>query len=282
MKKLPPAPFFRLNRAAKLLEIDIDDLLIMAAAESIYLSAYLCGYDGTLHSIASLYRNCSLFPDVKEDCLLLADIITEVEDEKSFKAGVVNHIDCHVLGLWHVNASYILDIAGLDSIDTPARIFSPAHRKRELDVSANYYFFLDYTKHAFHEISVEDLYITRPWVEYIGECMDKNQPIYSPETRINLQALYEDVKNVEHGNRERHRQKREICLLALIYVKRHYPEECKGKNGKETNEAWANATINHWALLGGGYDEPSIDYLKKLIADADRTPEERTTAGKKR
>ncbi|EFP6102594.1 hypothetical protein ABH053_003070, partial [Shigella boydii] len=186
------------------------------------------------------------------------------------------------LGLWHVNASYILDIAGLDSIDTPARIFSPAHRKRELDVSANYYFFLDYTKHAFHEISVEDLYITRPWVEYIGECMDKNQPIYSPETRINLQALYEDVKNVEHGNRERHRQKREICLLALIYVKRHYPEECKGKNGKETNEAWANATINHWALLGGGYDEPSIDYLKKLIADADRTPEERTTAGKKR
>ncbi|RCW01729.1 hypothetical protein [Shigella boydii] len=98
MKKLPPAPFFRLNRAAELLEIDIDDLLIMAAAESIYLSAYLCGYDGTLHSIASLYRNCSLFPDVKDDCLLLADIITEVEDEKSFKAGVVNHIDCHVLG----------------------------------------------------------------------------------------------------------------------------------------------------------------------------------------
>ncbi|CAM3901242.1 MULTISPECIES: hypothetical protein [Shigella] len=47
MKKLPPAPFFRLNRAAELLEIDIDDLLIMAAAESIYLSAYLCGYDGT-------------------------------------------------------------------------------------------------------------------------------------------------------------------------------------------------------------------------------------------
>ncbi len=34
--------------------------------------------------------------------------------------------------------------------------------------------------------------------------------------------------------------------------------------------------------FGGGYDEPSIDYLKKLIADADRTPEERTTAGKKR
>lgn len=45
------------------------------------------------------------------------------------------------------------------------------------------------------------------------------------------------------------------------------------ENGKETNEAWANATIDHWPHVGGDYDEPSADYLKKIISDMDRLPE---------
>ena len=91
-----------------------------------------------------------------------------------------------------------------------------------------------------------------------------------------------EFKNIEHGNRARHSLNRENSIMALIYVKRHYPEECKGKNGKETNEAWANATIDHWPHVGGDYDEPSTDYLKKIISDMDRLPEKRTTAGKKK
>ncbi len=69
--------------------------------------------------------------------------------------------------------------------------------------------------------------------------------------------------------------------MALIYVKRHYPEECKGKNGKETNEAWANATIDHWPHVGGDYDETIYRLFKEIISDMDRLPK-RTTAGKKK
>jgi hypothetical protein len=84
----------------------------------------------------------------------------------------------------------------------------------------------------------------------------------------------------EHGNTKRFSQNRENCLMALIYTRNTFPDECKNINGIDTNDAWANATINHWLSVGAGYSEPSIDYLKKIISDMNRKPMDRTTAGK--
>ena len=280
MKKLPPNLFFRLNRAANLLEIEVDDLLLMGVSGSIFLSTIINRYEGVLLQVGNLP------PDHGSkgiENLLFGSIISTREDtERYLNEGVFDGMKCSASGLWHVPRDFIASLAGVKRVPDIPLIFSPAYIKKELDITSGCYFSYDFREYDTTVSSVEDLYISRPWVEYIAESMDKNQPI-SSILHLGSHDLYEkEFKNIEHGNRARHSLNRENSIMALIYVKRHYPEECKGKNGKETNEAWANATIDHWPHVGGDYDEPSADYLKKIISDMDRLPEKRTTAGKKK
>ncbi|EKL4749329.1 hypothetical protein PR344_001711 [Escherichia coli] len=280
MKKLPPNLFFRLNRAANLLEIEVDDLLLMGVSGSIFLSTIIHQYEGVLYQAGNLPPDHGS-KDIEN--LLFGSIISTREDtERYLNEGVFDGMKCLASGLWHVPSDFIASLAGVKRAPDIPLIFSPAYIKKELDITSGRYFFYDFREHDTTVSSMEDLYISRPWVEYIAESMDKNQPIPSI-LHLGSHDLYEkEFKNIEHGNRARHSLNRENSIMALIYVKRHYPEECKGKNGKETNEAWANATIDHWPHVGGDYDEPSTDYLKKIISDMDRLPEKRTTAGKKK
>ncbi|MEX9254018.1 hypothetical protein CSB66_3808 [Enterobacter hormaechei] len=88
------------------------------------------------------------------------------------------------------------------------------------------------------------------------------------------------VNGKEHGNTSRFSANRENCIMALLFVKQEFSGECKNEHGIDTHEAWASATLNHWAYVGAGYPEPSSDLLKKIISDMGRKPEDRTTAGK--
>ncbi|MFQ9379153.1 MAG: hypothetical protein ACLR31_03835 [Escherichia coli] len=54
MKNYHQNLFFRLNRAANLLEIEVDDLLLMGVSGSIFLSTIIHQYEGVLYQAGNL------------------------------------------------------------------------------------------------------------------------------------------------------------------------------------------------------------------------------------
>ncbi len=73
---------------------------------------------------------------------------------------------------------------------------------------------------------------------------------------------------------------REVMLMALGYSYFNYGEEIIGKRGKYTTDAHAEATLNHWPAISGGYDEPSKEQLLRLLRDTRKIPADRKYAGK--
>ncbi|AUY40507.1 hypothetical protein C3F35_17920 [Leclercia sp. LSNIH3] len=102
----------------------------------------------------------------------------------------------------------------------------------------------------------------------------------NPKLKRKKERDSHEASGKEHGNSSRFSANRENCIMALLLVKKEFAEECQNKNGAETQEDWASATLNHWVYAGAGYPEPSADLLKKIISDMGRRPEDRTTAGK--
>lgn len=96
----------------------------------------------------------------------------------------------------------------------------------------------------------------------------------------------EDTNDVLiHGNARNNARRRENILLALGYVKFHYPKECerslKSGGSKESANAWAEALLNHWALFGEETEAPTVSYLLPIIRDIYRLPNQRKCAGVK-
>ncbi|UAN16181.1 hypothetical protein [Enterobacter asburiae] len=131
------------------------------------------------------------------------------------------------------------------------------------------------------EINVNDVYVTRNQIEKVYSGRGNEMPDHFNGGVLMTQLHDDKVENskVPHGNVERFARGRESVIMALLYVLEKYPKDCMGKRGSRTNEAWAQATINHWVAISGGAPEPSLDTLKTIISDMKKTPEKRKIAG---
>ncbi|UGB02122.1 hypothetical protein LRS40_21150 [Leclercia sp. G3L] len=304
MKQLPPNNFFTLKRASELLEIEEIDLLLMASDGAIYLSVFLDGFHSTLSSTKN--DDGTIFGgDIKVSQFFIYDPIYYPETEHHHEGTDLVYNTGIASGPWHVLADVITSILryGKSGLD---RVLSSAYQdvKFDIDGRADYLVLESEFRYTVPSdcvdekilrkqyelqdklvVTKEDLYISRAWLLKVAEHINNGKAL--PKIFETLTGEFERrteqkiiAHTKPHGNKARYSENRENCLMALIYTKKCYPDDCRNPNGSETNDAWANATRDHWHSVGGGYDEPSTDYLKKIISDMDRKPQDRTTAGK--
>lgn len=130
-------------------------------------------------------------------------------------------------------------------------------------------------------LTSSDLFIARDTILKLKDAIDTGEPMKSIINGGVIElSLSPSSEKKEHGNTVRFRENREFMIANLVYVKLTYPEECKNDRGDETNDAWAEATLNHWGFIGAGKEAPSKDFLTRIIADLKRLPAKRGAVGK--
>ncbi|HHG8881058.1 Uncharacterised protein [Enterobacter hormaechei] len=304
MKKIPPNTYFPIGRAADLLEIETNDLLLMGATGAIHLGVILDGIPCVLACL--IHEGSGAEAEVIQDTnrcrnslfYLIDPMLYEGQEKENhgvrYNTGLAS-------GMWHLNSGTINGIlrygssaigpmltASYDCVDSDnsddaeSILLGEAHH---FDLPTDIFTNLEETKNEImlqdeEIITLDSIYISRAWLLHIRDCID-NCTAINPRYHSLLKTTGNGVVEIqEHGNTKRFSQNRENCLMALVFTRNTFPDECKNARGIDTNDAWANATINHWVSVGAGYSEPSIDYLKKIISDMHRKPTDRTTAGK--
>lgn len=304
MKKIPPNTYFSIARAADLLEIEIDDLLHMGSTGAIHLGVILDDLPSVLVQHVDKHGNVIYHESYAPECLVNSEFYyfdphLYEGQQKEIRGGLQSA--GLASGLWHINRGTVGQIlqygsgaiglcltTSFDNVDiddfnyVEMLLLASA---QEFDLPEDLFPDQEAAKNEIMRqsellLKADDLYISRAWLLHIRECME-NCTVITPKLGTSQTALRKiAITAQEHGNAKRFSQNRENCLMALIYTKRIYPEECKNVSGIETNDAWAAATLDHWHSVGAGYSQPSADFLKKIISDMDRIPSDRTTAGK--
>lgn len=304
MKKIPPNTYFHIVRASELLEIETNDLLLMGASGAIHLGVILDGIPCVLAGFINkeAWAQDKVIQDtncLKNSHFYLIDPVLYDGQEKELHG--VRYNTGLASGIWHLNSGTINgvlrygsskigplltashDCVDYDNSDTVESILLGEAHKFDLpsDIFSNpEEIKTEIMRQDEEVITLDSIYISRGWFLRVRDCID-NCTAITPRYHSPLKNTVNTVNEIqEHGNTKRFSQNRENCLMALIYTRNTFPDECKKINGIDTNDAWANATINHWLSVGAGYSEPSIDYLKKIISDMNRKPMDRTTAGK--
>lgn len=304
MKMIPPNTYFPLSRAAALLEIEVEDLLHMGFTGAIHLGVILDGLPSVhvqhVDKHGDVIYNESFDPECLENSeFYYFDPHLYEGQQKEIRGGLQS--TGLASGLWHINRGTVGQILQYGS-GAMGLFLTPSYDNVDFDnfnyidvlmLSSAHEFDLpedifpdqeaakkDIMRQSEQILTANDLYISRAWLLHIRECME-NCTAITPRLKTPQTAISKiEITAQEHGNAKRFSQNRENCLMALIYTKRTYPEECKNGSGIETNDAWAAATLDHWHSVGAGYSQPSADFLTKIISDMGRIPSERTTAGK--
>ncbi|MDU6715768.1 MAG: hypothetical protein E6460_12575 [Klebsiella michiganensis] len=301
MLRLPPNGFFQIKRACDLLGIEETDILLMASQGAINIGVYFSGVRAVYITLQNVNYDDSVvtnsmfltFDKENDDQFEYLDEITGAKYQLGLAFGLWNIDRYTITSILEDGSSNILyelgesfadlsielsDDCGLISLDNPTPYPHPdiPGEKGTPDE------IISELKKV--KIGKEDLYISRSWVETIYKKIEDNTPLPTIYSRANGFNNTVDLalNKKPHGNLSRFSNNRENNLMALIFTKNKYPEDCKNENGMETNEAWAQATLDHWGFVGCGYSAPSSDHLKKIISDMGRPPSERTTAGKLR
>lgn len=300
MKKIPPNIYFHISRAADLLEVEVSDLLLMGSTRAIHLGVILEDVPSVLASHLNTgddgEGNKTIARPRNSDFYLIDPSLYEGQEREVNGVKYNTGLAC---GMWHLNSGTLHSILRDGSArigpfltashfsvdeddDSDLLLLGYAH---DFDLPKEFFKDLEETKRKIkfqdeEVISVDNLYISRGWLLRIKDCTE-NCTAITPRNQPKPNVISKGVvKAQEHGNAKRFSQNRENCLMALLYTRKTFPDECKNAHGIDTNDAWAGATIDHWVSVGAGYPQPSADLLKRIIADMERLPKDRTTAGK--
>ncbi|HFJ4332795.1 TPA: hypothetical protein ACGUIF_004822 [Serratia liquefaciens] len=284
--KLPPLEYCHIDRASRLLECEIEDILHWHEIGAIKICIRL---DGTekIHSYISEFTLSKLYDsgvtigvDIPKELSFQSMICIYNEhdstplplrsdiDRTKYKSTLFNTlVECY--GFWAlVPYQYNSSDDNTDII-----VYST-------DIEDKFNIRLSIEERKF---GIEDMFIMKhdidmllgsngqPLPNYIN---GKSPPIESDTTKIEGKKI--------HRNQEINSSKRERILLAAMYVMKHYPDECLRKNGKESLAATAKAVCNHSYSLFGTEEPPitNVRIISEIIADGYRLPKERKRAGK--
>lgn len=296
-----PQHYYSIHRAASELNCEEDDLWHLVEAGNIELCVNLRGRDATLvldgggeNKTIDVFRNDS-FQYFLDEKLASAKFKRYGEDLHAYEFNK-NIYMASIHGLWRVDNSCIERV--MKSGSSQESKFLPDNYAEIVAstgvlvfaMSVDSFFslpsmtkrFPQYQQRADSlEVTRETLFLSRREFVRVQSCLNggdraKLLNYYSDNT---LPELHE--KSLKQDKRGAHFAfNREMKLMALAYVYFNHNSEIMGKRGRYTMEAHAQATIDHWAKVGGNDEEPTMEHLLGLLRDAKKLPEERKIAGK--
>ncbi|WP_258235593.1 hypothetical protein [Dickeya zeae] len=317
--KIPPMEYFKLDRAASILQCDIEDLLhfgvigaipLCVMMRSFYSALVFVGGKDIQDPIDFYHENKGASSFLFREGNYIShfnSLLTEYDVYKTDSGFVFFKGMAH--GLWclgHGEIESLLYSRQARVIDTT--IFRPfgwdAFREKTgllCHIVSDRYFNQNWLpslnrtlaenigfqlsqsrKPELNEtLTSSDLFIARDTILKLKDAIDTGEPMKSIINGGVIElSLSPSSEKKEHGNTVRFRENREFMIANLVYVKLTYPDECKNDRGDETNDAWAEATLNHWGFIGAGKEAPSKDFLTRIIADLKRLPAKRGAVGK--
>lgn len=296
-----PRHYYSISRAARELDCEEDDLYHLAESGEINLSIKLHMQlfsliikdesDSGLGLDVFRSQNTTYYLDDKYDSSVL--MYGGRDDLHTYEYGRDIYI-ATLSGLWAIGSNVICNILkngqAITSTFYPDNYVDILNNKKMLISTtsvASFYNLPSVKKQkSMHsasfndiEISISDLLISRRTFLKIDDFLRGEAPslLTLPFEKDN----FENPEVTKIDLRGRHFEaNREVMLMALGYSFFNYGEEIKGKRGKYTTDAHAEATLNHWAAISGGYDEPSKEQLLRLLRDTRKIPADRKYAGK--
>lgn len=266
MNNLPHLDYYRIDRAAKEIGCEVQDLIHWGANNKINLSIMLDMAYSSFYSLMDAHSLNGKFEDLKNNGSGFKEIskyslVYNGGDPDEYNSPFFNDndkefsvADGDASGLWAMNCADLKKIELNGYYDEGLIVFPDGTSNLE-DL------FVCVLPHsAGVKITEADLWIT--WEE-----MEKviSNSLYSGTQRNTLEV--KGVKSLKISNvvSERHAKRREVVLIAAIYCKEKYPRECEG-----SIRAWANC-IERYAtdiLYGNGGEPLSLDRIERILGKA--------------
>lgn len=274
--KILPLEYYKLDKAASLLNCEVDDLLHWGEIGAIKLCLLLDGLVGYLdfssfdipadEKITKLMNGENIIPlSTTRNSPYFSPILI---DEEIYQNNNRIYLKGWASGLWSVASNSIGDIKNngyadfhfmlrpdeheelyekqkilvlLRSVESFQSTVLPKFNKKLSEQTSELTLKKNNQKPI--KISQEDLYISRYWVKKLSEFIEKGEDIPSFLSGKNYPPDGEYGKPA-HGNIESSARKREKVYQAAIYWLINDLESCKGKRGSVTQSAWAQRIIN--------------------------------------
>ncbi|KAF1366971.1 hypothetical protein [Yokenella regensburgei] len=256
--------YCRIDRAAKVIGCEIDDLVHLGANNKIQLSLMLdmayshfysdmdIDYLNESYKILPVYNN--EFRMITNHSMIYDELLS---DESIFSYDSGDHYSVaygSASGLWDMPSSDLKKIE-LHGFFDEGIILTPSG-----EIKLNGFLGCLLPNSNGVKIKVNDLWITK---EYIEDVLQGNFE------RADIQKRHETngLKSIKISKvvSERHAKKREVVLIAAIYCKEKYPDECSC-----SIRSWANCIErNATKILYKNGDAPlSLDRIERILGKA--------------
>lgn len=275
MKTIPSLDYYRVSRAAKLIGCDVGDLIHWGAVDKIKLCVMLDMANSIFHSsvdvkkinndLRDLPNHTEEFKELTRNSFIYNDdsIYTEgiefffKDDLFSFGSddeGSLNIAYGHASGLWELEQRVLIKME-MNNFYDDGLIVLPSG-----EMSFEGFFCCLLPDSQGCRITSNDLWITREHVERILSNDIANKIIHKPHESVGIKSV-----KLSKAVSERHAKKREVVLVAAIFCKEKYPNECS-----VSIRSWANCIEKRATELLYINGEPplSIDRIERILGKA--------------
>ncbi|MBW9400097.1 hypothetical protein FHC51_09760 [Leclercia sp. EC_58] len=266
MNNLPHLDYYRIDRAAKKLGCEVEDLIHWGANNKINLCimldmAYSHFYSSMdVHSLnrkfEDLQKNEDGFKEISKHSLIYNGVTPDEYNYPFFNddRGEFSVANGDASGLWALNCVDLKKIELNGYYDKGLMVFPDGNANLEG------FFGCILPDSAGVKITEADLWIT--WEEMERVISDN---FYSSSQRNPLEVKGGKSLKISNIVSERHAKRREVVLIAAIFCKEKYPQECE-----VSIRAWANC-IEKYAtdiLYGNGGEPLSLDRIERILGKA--------------
>ena len=276
MKNIPSLDYYRVDRAAKLIGCEVGDVIHWGATGKIKLCVMLdmansifCSsmkIEKINHDLRNLPEYTDEFKQLTKNSFIYNDDSIYIEDVEFFfednlfvsdsnsDDDLNNIAHGHASGLWELEQKAVMKIEMRNFYDDRLIVLPSG----DMNLEGFFCCLLPDTKGC--SISTADLWITREYIERI---------LSNDLTTKIIQKTLESsaIKSVKLSRvaSERHAKKREVVLVAAIFCKEKYPDECSG-----SIRSWANCIEKRASelLYINGESPLSIDRIERILGKA--------------
>lgn len=283
---IPAMEYCSIEKAAKLLSCDIDDILHFGAIGAIRLGVYLDEHSCTLQVFKDNENLVDLFcsPEIDEYPTIIHSIFYVNENEDGYE---VDEDKMYFLlrgatrGFWEIDLCVLMGLEfGRKRLMEDVGLFpflkqefknhsmrlciNGVHKKPfGIDVPEGYKCNSVWLNKA---IEKSHLWILKDDIEFLYKKRQEDVPLFSAGFKDADTSPFNLIP--PHPNKERHAVNREKLYKAAIHILSAYPDECRGKMKEISAEKWLSAIKNHISevpILHIANDDVILRHLRAAI-----------------
>lgn len=275
MKTIPSLDYYRVDRAAKLIGCEVGDIIHWGAVDKIKLCVMLDMANSIFFSsmdtkkinndLRDLPNHTEEFKELTRNSLVYNDDSIHIEDFEFFFEDDLFNSDSedgcpfniaygHASGLWELEQRALIKME-MSNVYDDGLIVLPSG-----DMNLEGFFCCLLPDSQGCKITLNDLWITREYVERILSNDIATKIIHKPLEVVGIKSV-----KLSKVVSERHAKKREVVLVAAIFCKEKYPDECS-----ESIRAWANCIEKRATelLYKNGESPLSLDRIERILGKA--------------